>query len=364
MTIKEIIQELENFAPLSLQEDYDNSGLLIGSNDWEASGALVSLDCTEAVIEEAIKHKCNLVIAHHPLIFSGIRKLSGDSYVERAIVKALKNDIAIYACHTNIDNIHLGVNYKIAQKLGLKNVEILLPKHGIIKKLVTFVPTNHHQKVLDALFEAGAGQIGNYDNCSFNLDGEGTFRGNAHSTPFVGKPNELTLEKEVRIETIFESHLQTKIIKSLLAAHPYEEVAYDIYSLDNKHNLRGSGMIGLLEIENTENDFLSFVKKTFKVPFIKHTQKRAKSIKKVAVCGGSGRFLLKSAISAQADVFITSDFKYHEYFDADGKILLIDVGHYESEQFTPEIFYEIIKKKFSTFAIHLSEINTNPVNYF
>lgn len=364
MTIEKIIQALEEFAPLAYQEDYDNCGLLTGDKTQEATGALLTLDCTEEIIEEAIQKKCNLVIAHHPIIFSGLKKLTGTNYIERTIIKAIRNNIAIYACHTNLDNVKEGVNKKIAEKLGLTNVRILAPKQNLLKKLVTFVPASHHLMVLNALFGAGAGNIGNYDSCSFNLEGSGTFRGNASTTPFIGKPGELSTEKEIRIETVFELPNQNKVISALLANHPYEEVAYDLYALANSHSLIGSGMVGELEEAMDETGFLNHVKKTFKVPTVKHTNKLSKPIKKVAICGGSGRFLLKNAIQSGADAFITSDFKYHEFFDAENKLLLIDTGHYESEQFTPEIFYEIIQKKFSTFAIHLSKINTNPINYF
>jgi dinuclear metal center YbgI/SA1388 family protein len=364
ITIGELIKELEAFAPLAYQEEYDNCGLLTGNKQTEATGALLTLDCTEAIVEEAIKNRCNLIIAHHPILFSGLKKINGNSYIERTIIKAIKNDIAIYACHTNIDNVKLGVNYKIAEKLGLENLSILDPKPNLLKKMVTYVPPSHHQSVLNALFEAGAGHIGNYDQCSFNLEGTGTFRGNELSKPFIGKALEPSSEREIRIETIFEKHLESGIVATLLKSHPYEEVAYDIYNLANKYAQIGSGMIGELKTAMTEEDFLALVKKVFKVPFIKHTQKTGKLVKKVSVCGGSGRFLLKNAINSNSDAYLTSDFKYHEFFDAENKILLIDTGHYESEQFTPEIFYDIIQKKFTKFAIHLSKINTNPINYF
>lgn len=364
MTIGELLTELENFAPLAYQEDYDNCGLLTGNRAMEATGALLTLDCTEAIVEEAIQKKCNLIIAHHPILFSGLKKINGTTYVERTIIKAIKNDIAIYACHTNLDNVRNGVNKKIAEKLGLENTAILTPKTGLLKKLVTFVPGSHHQALLDALFAAGAGTIGNYDQCSFNLEGTGTFKGNAETTPFTGKPNELSREKEIRIETIFELPNESRIISALLKTHPYEEVAYDIYAIGNRHPQVGSGMTGELKVGMNEVDFLNHVKNVFKVPMIKHTEKTGKLIKKVAICGGSGRFLLKNAINSGSDAYITADFKYHEFFDAENRILLIDTGHYESEQFTPEIFYDIIQKKFTKFAIHLSKINTNPINYF
>ncbi|PBQ30850.1 Nif3-like dinuclear metal center hexameric protein [Sphingobacteriaceae bacterium] len=364
MIIEELLNVLEEFAPLAFQEEYDNCGLLTGNKKDLATGALLTLDCTEEIVDEAIQKKCNLIIAHHPIIFSGLKKLTGATYIERTIIKAIRNNIAIYACHTNLDNVKQGVNKKIADKLGLENINILAPKNALLKKIVTFVPASHHEPVSQALFNNGAGTIGNYDSCSFMLEGTGTFRGNATSKPFIGKANALSKEKEIRLETIFEFHNQARIISALKAAHPYEEVAYDIYNLNNEHPIVGSGMIGDLKDALDEEVFLNHVKTTFKVPTVKHTKKSGKKIKKVAICGGSGRFLLKNAINAGAEAYITSDFKYHEFFDADNKLLLVDTGHYESEQFTPEIFYEIIQKKFSTFAIHLSKINTNPINYF
>ncbi len=364
MTIQNIITEIENFAPLAYQEEYDNCGLLTGDANAEATGVLLTLDCIESVVDEAIENKCNLIIAHHPIIFSGLKKITGNTYVERTIIKAIKNNIAIYAAHTNVDNVSNGVNFKIAEKLGLINLKILAPKLNLLKKLVTYVPATHHQKVLDALFESGCGNIGNYQNCSFNLEGTGTFMGNESSKPFIGTPNNLSTEKEIRIETIFEAYKEKAVLTALLSAHPYEEVAFDVYALANKLNTVGSGLVGELKTELNEDDFLKLVKKSLKSDCLKYTQKRGKFVKKVALCGGSGSFLLKNAINAKVDAFVTSDFKYHEFFDADQKLLLIDAGHYETEQFTPEIFYSIVQNKFPTFAIRLSKIKTNPVNYF
>lgn len=355
---------LENFAPLSYQESYDNAGLITGNPNQAITGVLLSLDCIEATIDEAIGKKCNLIIAHHPIIFGGLKKITGSNYVERTIIKAIQNNIAIYASHTNLDNVQQGVNAKIAQKLGLVNGRILAPKKQVLKKLVTFVPQAQAESLRTALFEAGAGHIGNYDSCSFNTTGNGTFKGNDASQPFVGTPNQLHTEAEVRIETVFVENLHGKIISALLKNHPYEEVAYDIYSLDNPLNTVGSGFIADLPEELSESQFLSVVKTNLKAGILKHTHFTGKNIRKVALCGGSGQFLLKTAIAAGADAFITADFKYHEFFDAEGKILLIDAGHYETEQFTPEIFIELIQNKFPTFAPYLSEINTNPVNYF
>jgi len=364
MKLADITAELERFAPLNYQEDYDNSGLLVGDAAMQVNGALLSLDCTEAVVDEAIALGFNLIIAHHPILFTGLKKLSGNSYVERTLIKAIRNNVAIYACHTNLDNVKDGVNQKIAAKLGLSDLKVLAPKTGLLKKLVTYVPQSHHETVLNALFAAGAGHIGNYDSCSFNTEGTGTFRGNSQSNPFVGTPNALSRESELKIETIYEAQKESALVKALLSAHPYEEPAFDLYALGNRHGGIGSGLIGKLPQAIDSNDFLKLVKATFKVPVLKYTKPTGKPIQKVAVCGGSGRFLLKNAISAGADAYITADFKYHEFFDADGRLLLVDTGHFESEQFTPEIFLDIIKEKFPTFAVRLSEINTNPVNYF
>lgn len=364
MILKDIIAEIEKFAPLSYQESYDNCGLLVGNKEQVVTGAILCLDCVEDVIDEAIAKKCNLIIAHHPIIFGGLKKLNGSNYVERTVIKAIQNNIAIYACHTNIDNVKLGVSKKMADKLGLVNQQILAPKKSLLKKLVTFVPSSHLTQVQEALFDAGAGNIGNYDKCSFVLDGTGTFRGNEHSNPFIGKSGEMSREPECRLELIFENYKQNAVLSALKQHHPYEEVAYDIYQLENYYQNVGSGMVGELPQEMTEIEFFELLKHAFKLKTFKHTPVLNKKVKKVALCGGSGSFLLKDAISSKSDVYISSDFKYHEFFDAEGKIIITDIGHYESEQYTPEIFYEIISNKFPNFASYLTETNTNPVNYF
>jgi dinuclear metal center YbgI/SA1388 family protein len=362
--LRELIQYLESAAPLSYQESYDNSGLQLGNPETLIRAALLTIDTTEEVIDEAIKNGCNLIISHHPVIFSGLKKITGRSYTERIVLKAIKNDIALYAAHTNFDSVMQGVNAKICENIGLKDYKILQPSNGQLKKLVTFVPRDHAEKVRNALFEAGAGQIGNYDSCSFNSEGLGSFRGGENTQPYAGTKGILHFEKEVRIETIFPGFIQGQIINALLSAHPYEEVAYDLYLLDNSFAQVGMGMIGTLDSPEVEEDFLKNLKKNFKIKVIRHTRLKGSLIKKVAVCGGSGSFLLQNAITAGADIFITGDFKYHQFFDADGKIVVADIGHYESEQFTKELFYELLIKKFHTFAVHLSEVNTNPVYYF
>lgn len=363
MIVQDICNYIEEIAPLGYQESYDNAGLLVGNPKTELTGGLITLDVTEAVVDEAIAKKCNLVIAHHPIIFGGLKRLTGRNYVERTVIKAIQNNIAIYAAHTNLDNVTGGVNSKICDKLGLKNRKILMPLKDELKKLVVFVPTDHAEKVRNAICEVGAGKIGNYDYCSYNLNGQGTFRGGEDTNPFVGEKGKVHFEDEVRIETIFPKVRQQFILQAMLKEHPYEEVAYDIYPLDNKYHLAGGGMVGYLSEPKDELEFLHELKKIFGLGCIRHTNLLQKKIKKVAVCGGSGSFMLKQALSARADVFISGDFKYHELFDAEGKILIADIGHYESEQFTKDVFYEILMEKFPKFALCLSEVKTNPVNY-
>ncbi|RVU01433.1 Nif3-like dinuclear metal center hexameric protein [Mucilaginibacter limnophilus] len=364
MKLSLLTDYLESLAPLAYQEDYDNAGLIVGRPDKEVEQALISLDCTEAVVDEAIATGCQVIISHHPIVFRGLKRFNGRSYVERVVEKAIKHDIAIYAIHTNLDNVMGGVNSKICETLGLKNTRILSPKNGLLKKLVTYAPVTDAEKVQNALFEAGAGHIGNYSECSFILQGTGTFKGDEGTDPYVGEPGKRHHENEVRIETVYPANLESKILVALIMAHPYEEVAYDLYTLTNRHQQVGSGMIGELETPLDEKAFLQHIKEKMRTGAIRHTELRGKSVKKVAVCGGAGGFLLKQAIAAGADVFVTADYKYHEFFDAEGKIVIADIGHFESEQFTQQLLFEIIRKKFATFAVRLTTINTNPVKYY
>jgi dinuclear metal center YbgI/SA1388 family protein len=364
MQLKQLTNYLESVAPLALQESYDNAGLLIGTPDDEISGILITLDITEEILDEAISRNLNLIVAHHPIIFGGIKKLNGKNYIERCVAKAIRNNLAIYASHTNLDSVFGGVNSKICEKLGLKNCRILSPTPHFLKKLVTFVPIDDAEKVRNALFLAGVGHIGNYDSCSFNLTGQGSFRGNEQTNPFVGEKNQLHFEEETRIETIFPKHIQSQVIQALLASHPYEEVAYDIYPLDNEYNQSGIGMIGELDSPMDEVGFLHKLKETFQCKVIKHTQLLGNPIRTIAVCGGSGSAYLSMAITQKADLYISGDFKYHQFFDAEQRIIIADIGHYESEQFTKEVFYELLTKKFPKFAVHLSDLSTNPINYF
>ncbi len=364
MKVSDITSLLEEFAPLALQESYDNAGLLVGDKSMDVSGVLITLDVTEAVIDEAIQKNCNLIISHHPLIFRGLKKIVGQDFIQRCVIKAIKNDIAIYASHTNIDNVKNGVNGKIADKIGLTNRQILKPKSDTLLKLVTFVPYQHREKVQQALFKAGAGHIGEYDSCSFYSGGTGTFRAGDAANPFVGEKNMLHSEEEVRLEVILPTYLQHKVVSALQETHPYEEPAFDIIPLLNSWNTVGLGMVGELNREMSEREFLDHLKKEFSLSVIRHTAFANRKVKKVALCGGSGSEFLRDALAYKADVYISGDFKYHEFFDAEERILIADIGHYESEQFTKDVFYEIITKKIPNFAIRISEVNTNPINYY
>ena len=363
MKLKEIVSYIESIAPLAYQEDYDNAGLIVGNPDMELSGALLTVDVTEEIIDEAIKKNLNLILTHHPIAFSGLKKITGKNFTERIVIKAIKNDIAIYAAHTNLDSIWGGVSSKIAEKLKLRNQKILAPVSDHLMKLVYFVPTKQADETREAVFEAGAGHIGNYDMCSYNTEGKGSFRAGEETNPFVGNKGKVHFEQEVRVETIFPKHLKNKIISALIKSHPYEEVAYDLYPLENDFKRVGFGIVGNLTQEIDELEFLKRLKEIFSAKCIRYTKLLNKPINRIAVCGGSGSFLLKDAIRENADVFVSGDFKYHQFFDADGQILIADVGHFETEQITKELFYELLMKKFPKFALHLTEINSNPINY-
>ena len=363
MIVKSICEFIEEVAPLALQESYDNAGLLVGDSQTEVTSILICIDITEDVISEAIRKKCNLIVSHHPLIFTGLKKLTGQNEVQRCVAKAIKNDIAIYAAHTNLDSVLSGVSGKMAEKIGLKNIQILQPKQDTLLKLITYVPKLHSYGVRQALFEAGAGKIGNYDSCSFNSEGVGTFRANENAQPFVGNIDEFHSEPETRIEVILPDYLKYRVLDALLKTHPYEEPAYDFVPLKNVWSQIGAGVVGELEEAEDELIFLNRIKSIFKTPTIRHTSLLDKKIKRVALCGGSGSSFLLDAINAKADVYISGDFKYHEFFEAQKQILIADIGHFESEQFTKDIFFEIITKKMPTFAVQISDSKTNPINY-
>ncbi|MCB0459409.1 MAG: Nif3-like dinuclear metal center hexameric protein [Flavobacteriaceae bacterium] len=364
MTIKNITEHIETIAPLKYAEDFDNVGLLIGDYHTEITGVLVTLDTLESVVDEAITKNCNLIVSFHPIIFSGLKKINGNSYVERVVQKAIKNDIAIYAIHTALDNSAKGVSAKMAEVLELENTKVLLPKVGLIKKLTTYVPNQYTETIRKALFEVGAGAIGNYENCSYNIEGYGTYKGNENSNPTIGKKGKLHTEKETYISVVFEKHLEKKVLKALFDTHPYEEVAYEIVTTDNTHQHIGMGMLGELSQSLSETEFLAMLKDKFKLKCIRHSVFLNKPIKKVAVLGGSGSFAIEASKNAGVDAYVSADFKYHEFYKAENQLLLADIGHYESEQFTKILLVEHLIKKFTNFAIILSETNTNPINYY
>lgn len=363
-TIRQVTQALEALAPLAYQESYDNAGLIVGDPAAEVTGVLTSLDCTEAVVEEAVARGCNLVVAHHPIVFKGLKKLNGKNYVERAVIRAIKSDVALYAIHTNLDHVRGGVNFKIAEKLGLEAVRILAPKRETLLKLVAFVPVDSTQAVLEALYAAGAGGVGDYKNCSFRVEGTGTFLPTEGTNPAVGEVGQAEEVTEDRIEVLLPVPLEGAVLAALRQAHPYEEVAFYLQKLENGNQDVGAGAIGTLPETLDERDFLRFLKARMNLNVIRHTSLRGRPVRTVAVCGGAGSFLLGDALRQGADAFVTADFKYHEFFDAENRLVVCDVGHYESEVFTKDLLRDVLAKKFTTFAVEISETPTNPVNYF
>ncbi|WP_222983549.1 Nif3-like dinuclear metal center hexameric protein [Flagellimonas meishanensis] len=363
MTVKEISKILEQLAPLAHAEDFDNVGLLVGDPEMSVSGVLVTLDTLENVVDEAIAKKCNLIVSFHPIIFRGLKKVTGRNYVERVVIKAIANNIAIYSMHTALDNSKMGVNAKICQVLGIGNTEILIPKTQTIKKLITYVPLADVEKVKSALFDAGAGEIGKYSNCSFSVDGWGTFKAGEEAKPSVGKVGEVHKEAEVQLHVIFSFEKEPDILNALFNAHPYEEVAYEIIVLQNTNQELGMGMVGTLDGAMEEKSFLEHVKKKMNAKVIRHSKLLGKKVERVAVLGGSGAFAISAAKQANADVFITADVKYHQFFEAEDKIIIADIGHFETEQFTKDLLVDYLTEKIPNFAISLSESNTNPIKY-
>ncbi len=362
MKIAEIAQYLETLAPKSLQESYDNCGLLVGDRHAEVTKALVSLDMTEAVVEEAVEKGCGLIIAHHPVIFGGLSSLTGKNHVERTVIAAIKNNVALYAIHTNLDNVQAGVNAKIGEKLGIMHPRILAPKKQLLRKLCVYVPHNHTSELRNALFAAGAGKVGTYDEGSFTVKGEGSFRGGADTDPYVGKRGERHIEHEEKLEVVVPAYKLTEVLRAMHAAHPYEEVAYDVYALENEWPQVGSGMFGHLREPMYALDFLKTLKDTFG-GVVRYTPLVHDYVEKIAWCGGSGSFLLTQAKAVGAQLFITSDVKYHQFFEAENDLIIADIGHYENEQYTKELIAEKLKENFPTFAVLLTETNTNPINY-
>lgn len=360
-TIREIINIIEEFAPLSLQESYDNSGLQVGDASVEATGALLCVDVTEAVVDEAVAKGVNLIIAHHPLLFRPLRRIVGSNYIERVVMKALRHDVAIYAAHTNLDAV--AVNHRWAEMLELTDVNVLQPTSDMLMKLVTYVPAEHIDAVRSALFTAGAGAIGNYDCCSYAGAGMGTFRAGVGTHPYCGEIGVLHQEPECRLEVVIPRYLKSRVIKALLAAHPYEEPAYDLIPIANDYTMAGMGVVGNLSQEVDAMQFLQQVKKLMSCASIRYTHLDGRKIKRVALCGGVGSSLIGSAIAAQADIFITGEIGYHQFFGYENEIILAEIGHYESEQHIKSIFCDVITKKIPTFATYYTEVDTNPIKY-
>jgi len=365
MQISDIVGHLESLAPPAYQEPYDNAGLLTGSGTWECTGVLTTLDVTEEVVKEAVARQCNLIVAHHPIVFSGLKKITGKNYVERTVIAAIKKDIAIYAIHTNLDNmVEEGVNGRIADKLGLEGRQVLLARESTLQKLYCFVPVDHLEAVRSAIFAAGAGHIGGYSECSYSVEGFGTFKGGEGAQPFVGQPGVRHAEKEARLEVILPAHLSRSVVQAMTAAHPYEEVAYDLVPLANTHSGVGAGLVGELPAAMEEKAFLGMLCEKFGLSVVRHTRLTGQPVKRVAICGGAGSFLISNALASGANIYITSDVKYHEFFDANDRLVIADIGHFESEQFTTDLLFDNLREKFRNFAVLKSDVKTNPVHYY
>ena len=364
MTVKEITALLEEQAPLSFAEDFDNVGLLVGDPAMKVTGILVTLDTLEQVVDEAVAKKCNLIVSFDPILFKGLKRITGATYVERTILKAIQNGVAIYRMHTALDNIKAGVNGKICEVLGLKNTRILIPKTGTIKKLLTYVPLASKDFLLEKLFEAGAGHLGHYSHCSFTSEGTGSFLPRKGANPAVGTQGNLQLEPEVQVHITFTRDREKAVLRALFSHHPYEEVAYEITTLENPYDHLGMGMVGELPEPMDPKQFLQRVRYRFHCGCIRHTDLPQTPFRRVAVLGGSGAFAIGAAKAAGADILVTADVKYHQFYQAEGKLVIADIGHYETEQFTKNLIAEYLSEKIPNFAISLSETKTNPINYF
>ncbi|MCS7077691.1 MAG: Nif3-like dinuclear metal center hexameric protein [Bacteroidia bacterium] len=365
MIIQELIDFLQQIAPNNLKEDYDNVGLLIGSPKNEVKSVLTALELSDEVIDEAKKLNCNLIITHHPIIFRPFKKITSQSYNEHIVYRCVQEGLNVYAMHTNFDHVFKGTNYGLAQQFNLSTLKPLRKLQEYYKVLVTFVPTHQVARVRSALSQAGAGNIGNYSECSYNVQGYGTFRPNEHSKPFSGIKNQLSQEVEVRLEMRFPAYLEGQVVSALLQSHPYETPAYHIFADHSTQELYdGAGIIGDLPTSYTPKDFLKIVKQVLKTPFLRYTRTDKKKIQRIALCGGAGSFLIPDAIEQKADAFITSDITYHTFFDVPRSLMLIDGGHYETEQHVAQMIANYITQKFDTLIVNVSTISTNPVCYF
>ncbi|MEM7382819.1 MAG: Nif3-like dinuclear metal center hexameric protein [Bacteroidota bacterium] len=361
--VRDIASHLEQLAPLAYQESYDNAGLIVGDAGARVTGVLICLDVTEAVLAEAQAQHCNLIVAHHPIIFQPIKQLTHSGYAARCIIQAIKQDIAIYAIHTNLDSVAQGVNKRLAQSLNLQQLAILSPKSGTLSQLTTFVPPSALEPVLQALYQAGAGHMGNYTHCSFVSTGTGSFQPTAGAQPYIGTSNHIEKVTEHRVEVAFPTYLTKTILAALKQTHPYEEVAYYIQSLENSHPGVGIGMMGTLPQALPSREFLQYLQTQMSLGCVRHSAPITRPIQKIALCGGAGRKLLPEALRQQADAFITADVKYQDFFNAAGHILLADIGHYESELATKDLIYDWLSEKFANVTVLGCKTVTNPVHY-
>lgn len=360
-TIRQITALIEELAPLQLQESYDNAGMQVGDDSLPATGALLCVDVTEEVVDEAIQLGVNLIIAHHPLLFRPLKRIVGSNYVERVVMKALRNDIAIYAAHTNLDAV--AVNHVWAQKLGLSQLQVLQPIRNMLYKLVTYVPIAQADHLKEALFAAGAGTIGAYDCCSFTSNGVGSFRAGDDTHPYCGEKGVIHHEPESRVEVVLPAYLKSRIVRALLESHPYEEPAYDLIPIANDYTHAGIGVVGNLSHPVSARQLLQQVKEQTQCSVVRHNTLPDKMVQRIALCGGAGSSLIGAALAAKADVFITGEIGYHQFFGYENQIVLAEIGHYESEQHTKDIFCEVITKKIPNFALYYTTVETNPIKY-
>ena len=364
MTISEFIRQLSTKIRFSYAEDFDNVGLLCGRPEQELRGVLVCHDALESVVQEAIEKGCNCIVAFHPIIFSGLKSITGKSYVERAVMLALENKIAIIAVHTAWDNDFYGVNHGIAKALGLRHLQVLIPKKDALSQLRFFVPVEAAEQVRSAIFATGAGTIGQYADCSFNIHGTGTFLPLEKASPAYGEVGTWEQVSEMEVQILVENWQLPAAIQAMKDAHPYEEVAYYVTSLRNENHHAGLGQFGLLDEEMSAQEFLSECRAVFDVPVIRTSSHFTGRIRKVAVLGGSGASGISAAKKLGCDAYVSSDFKYHDFFQGDENFLLADVGHFESERFVSQQLADVISNILPTFAVLKSETKTNPVNYF
>ncbi len=367
MKVNDIHSILAAWAPKEIAWERDNVGLQVGDPEANVRGVLVCLDCTEQVILEARKQKADLIVSHHPLLFRAPKSITTADETGRAIRALIENKTNLYSAHTNLDFTAGGTSFAIAEALRLKNVEFLRKSYEVDKKIVTFVPRLHTQKVRNAMAEAGAGIIGNYDYCSFGIAGTGSFRGNSAANPAIGTKGKLESAEEIRLEMIGKQWNTEKIVKAMIAAHPYETVAYDIYPLQNASTEFGMGIIGTLKQPMGLSSFLQLVKKQLNARVLRRTTALNNVVQRIAACGGAGGELVDTAIAQHADVFITADVRYHDFHHATGKITLIDAGHFETEH--PVVNAVVrklnteIRKLGQRIPVRAAKTSTNPIYY-